>query len=366
MNQYAHPAPPNGSAAPTSTEIVLPHDLKGPFLREYVPEVRYRHTGLQHTSVVHYRNGGHSIITAQDAEHVNRPWPWFLRRPSSVCLIARGRHQASFGMQLPSRGDQDSFACAVDVQWEVHDFALAAEMRVVDVEKMLRAPLLARLRVVTRRYGLDAAQDADEAIQRELETGRWEPFGVDLGLTTVVYVRVDLGQAAADHQKAILSVRHSALTQSAQDRADAARVQANLSTARELIAAGEADQYAYLVAQDPGRADEILRELQAQARDQRQGALEYLSRLIEQGVVQRHQVEGQVQRLIDFARSTGDTLFDSRLPQPPTVLPVTAGEDEPVPLSWGPAASTVPSQPPAPPASPSRTPLPHPPQPPGP
>ncbi|NNN33359.1 hypothetical protein HLK59_23955 [Streptomyces sp. S3(2020)] len=352
MSQNAHQGPGN---EPGSAAMELPDDLRGPFLREFVPDGPYQHVGLQRAAVVHYRNGGHSIITAQRAEHTDRPR--FGKQPVSVCLIARGRHQASFEMQLPSRGDQGSFTCSVDVHWEVEDFFLAAEKRVVDVEKMLRAPLLARLRVLTRRYGLDAAQHCDEAIQAELASGSWAPFGADLGLSTVVYVRIDLGRAATDHRKALLDVQHTAIVQSAKDQADAARVQANLSTARELIAAGEAGQYAYLLAQDPTRAEEVLRELQGQAREQRQGALEYLSRLIDQGVVQRHQVEGQVQRLIDYARATSGTLFDSGLPQPPTALPTSPGVGDPAPgqqtdTTWYPTASVLPPQPPVPPYQP--------------
>ncbi|MEU9915331.1 hypothetical protein [Streptomyces sp. NPDC051001] len=356
MSQNTHQGPGN---EPGADPMELPDDLRGPFLFEFVPDGPYHHIGLQRAAVVHYRNGGHSIITAQRAEHTDRPR--FGKQPVSVCLIARGRHQASFEMQLPSLGDQGSFTCAVDVHWEVENFFLAAEKRVVDVEKMLRAPLLARLRVLTRRYGLGAAQQADEAIQAELAGGSWASLGADLGLSTVVYVRVDLGQAALDHREALLDVQHTAIVQSAKDQADAARVQANLSTARELIAAGEAGQYAHLLAQDPTRAEEILRELQGQAREQRQGALEYLSRLIDQGVVQRHQVEGQVQRLIDYARATSGTLFDSGLPQPPTALPASPGAGDPAlgqqaDTTWYPTAAVLPPQPPVPPYQPPHQP----------
>ncbi|GAB3960393.1 hypothetical protein GCM10028832_18050 [Streptomyces sparsus] len=341
-----HQAP---AGRPAPANVRLPDDLRGPFLSEMMPDSPYRHVGLQQAAVVHYANGGHSIITVRGAQHHNRPQ--FRKRPVSVCLIAQGRHQSSFEMQLPTRGDEGNFTCAVDIHWEVSDFLLAAEKRVVDVEKMLRAPMLARLRTFTRRYGLDGAQEADEAIQDQLATGGWASFGADIGLTTMVYVRIDLGRAAADHKQALLSVQHTAIVQSAQDQADAARVQSNLVAAQDLIAAGEAGQYAHLLAQDPTRAGEILHELQGQARQQRQGALEYLTRLIDQGVVQRHQVEGQVQQLIDYARSTGGALFDNGLPQPPTALPAPSADGtlgQQITTVWGPAAPIA-DLPPAPP-----------------
>ncbi|WP_399887553.1 hypothetical protein ACGH7X_23270 [Streptomyces sp. BBFR51] len=373
MSQYNPQAAPH---QPGATDPALPDDLRGPFLDEIFPDGPYKHRGLQRAAVVFYRNGGHSVITAQRAEHFGRPM--LGKKPKSVCLIARGRYQASFQMPLPSRGDQGDFLCAVDVHWEVADFALTAEKQVRDVEKMLRAPLLARLRILTRRYGLEAAQAADEAIQAELAGGAWADFGTELGLSTVVYVRVDLGQAARDHQAELVDVRYAAGRQSAQDQADAARVQANLSAARELIAAGETEQYAILLAQDPSQAKELLGELQSQARENREDALAFLSRLIENDMVQSHQIDrAVVQQLLDYAKVTGGALFAGGLPQPPAPLaaqqpspalpapPDGAGYpgyptvQQPTASGWSPTAPTAPGVPPQPPTAP-----PVPPQPP--
>lgn len=342
-------------------EVELPRELRGPFLKEFVPQGSYRHRGAQIASVVFYRNGGHSVLTVRGAQDHRKP---LIGRPSSICHIARGRHQVSFGMALPTRGDQADFACAVDVNWEVADFHLVAEKRVVDVEKMLRPPLLARLRVLTRRHGLDGAQSADEAIQAELAGGSWASFGSEIGLSTEVFVRIDLGRATADFHQSMVRVQYDAGVQSARDQAAAARVQANLPAAKALIEAGEAAQYAHLLAQDPGRAHDILGALQVQAKEQREGALEYLTRLIDQGVVQRHQVEGQVQMLIDYARAMGGKVFEGGLPQPPTALvappaePAVTQHPQPPPTqhdrtaaapSW---ARTAPGTPPMPPRLP--------------
>ncbi|HEY3479481.1 MAG TPA: hypothetical protein VGL02_11360 [Streptomyces sp.] len=320
QNRYPH------AAADGTQEVQLPHDLRGPFFRELVPEGAYKHRGAQLAAVLFYRNGGHRVVTVRGAQDTGKP---LFGRPTSVCLIVRGRHQVSFEMRLPTLGDQGDFHCGVDVNWEVQDFHLVAEKRVVDVEKMLRPPLLARLRVITRRHGLAGAQAADEAIQAELAGGHWASFGAEIGLLTEVFVRIDLGQAASDHNQAIVQVQHNATVQSAMDQAAAARIQANLPAAKALIEAGEAQQYATLLAQNPGQAADILGALQMQAREQRQGALEYLTHLIDQGVVQRHQVEGQVQMLIDYARTVSGSVFTDGLPQAPTALPTPPGATPP-------------------------------------
>ncbi|WP_329135316.1 hypothetical protein OG552_21425 [Streptomyces sp. NBC_01476] len=333
----------NGSAG--THPVTIPADLRGPFFDEIMPDGPYKHRGAQLAAVAFYRNGGHSVITVQGAKSHNKP---VIGRPTSICRIVRGEYQTSFQMELPTYGDQATFLCAVDINWEVRDFHRVAEKRVVDVEKMLRPPLLARLRAVTRQHGLSGAQAADEAIQAELAGGSWSSFGADIGLATKVFVRIDLGRAATDHNLAVVRVQHDATVQTALDQAAAARVQANLPAARALIQSGEAEQYATLVAQNPGGAADLLGALQAQAREQRKGALEYLSHLIDQGVVQRHQVEGPVQMLIDYARATGGAVFEGGLPQPPTSLPAP-------PTPQSPTAPVPPRATPPPPSPPTST-----------
>ncbi|WP_030955560.1 hypothetical protein [Streptomyces sp. NRRL S-481] len=329
-------------------EFALPHDLRGPFVREFTPQGGYRHQHSQVASVLYYRNGGHSVVTVRGAEHHNKP---LMGKPTSVCWVARGQHQVSFQLELPTSGDRSRFKAGADVNWEVRDFHLAAEKRVVDVERMLRPPLESRLRGISRRYGLDSAQQVDEAIQDELASGRWSDFGADLGLVTQVFIRIDLGQAAADHHAQMVAVEKSSEVQQAMDTAQKARVMANMEDAQKLISAGEATQYAHLLAQDPSRAQDILAELQRQARDQRQGALDYLTNLINQGVVQRHQIDDQVRALIDFSRTASSTVFQNGVPPAPTALPAPPVPPHP-PLPPAAVSDAPPIPPPAAPADP--------------
>ncbi|MGW0829889.1 hypothetical protein [Streptomyces prunicolor] len=331
-------------------EFVLPHNIRGPFVTEFTPTGPYRHRSSQVASVLFYRNGGHSVVTVRGAEHHNKP---LMGKPTSVCWIARGQHQVSFQLELPTYGDKSRFKAGADVNWEVHNFHLAAEKRVVDVERMLRPPLEARLRGISRRHNLDSAQQADEAIQDELASGRWNDFGAELGLSTQVFIRIDLGQAASDHHANMVAVQSGSEVQKAIDAANNARIEANMEVARGLIAAGEAEQYAHVLAQDPSRAQDILGALQVQAREQRQGALDYLTNLINQGVVQRHQIDDQVQALINFSRTAAHGVFQNGLPPAPTALPVPptplTPPVPPVPLTPPPAVTgTLPVPPAAP------------------
>ncbi|RAG86103.1 hypothetical protein DN069_08280 [Streptacidiphilus pinicola] len=348
---------PRGAAP--NAGFVLPAHLPGPFVSEFSPQGSYQHRGAQVASVIFYKNGGYTIATVRGKQNVNKP---LFGAPTSVCLIARGQHQVSFQLDLPSLGDRATFRAEADVNWEVQDFHLAAEKRVVDVARMLAPSLQARLRAITRRHNLDSAQIADEAIQQELAGGHWADFGAELGLRTEVFVRIDLGQAAAQYQAQLVAVEKGSHVQQAIDAAGVARVEANMDAARSLIAAGEAGQYAHMLASDPSRAAEILGALQSQAREQRQGALDYLSKLISEGVVQRHQIEDQVQLLIDYSRSVAGNAFPNGLPNaaptalpappvpllPPTPPPVVIPQDAPADWTLRPAEEHEEDQSPAP------------------
>jgi CHAT domain-containing protein len=65
-----------------------------------------------------YRNGGHSVITASEARHVDKP---VLARPHTVCEIALGTHVTTIRVELPAVGGTAFFKAQVEIQWTVTD-----------------------------------------------------------------------------------------------------------------------------------------------------------------------------------------------------------------------------------------------------
>jgi hypothetical protein len=317
-----YPDPRRGDA----TDIVLPQRLSGPFVQELHPVERYRHRSSQLAAVVYYRNRGHSVITLQESTHHRRPW--LLRTPYAVTLLARGRHQSSFELPLPAAGDKDNFATAVDVNWEVSDYLRAGETRLVDVALMLKPKVQDRLRTISRQFDLAQAEKADRAIKAELRNEEWQSIGAEYGVWTEVFVRIDLGRAA----RAIEDARTEQAVEGARDEARRERVRANMAEARLYVLGGEAEQFAYMWAQDPARAAEVLTAIQTLVKERRENAVEFLKKLLDDGVVQRHQLDEPIQRLlraaVDGRLAPAPIAVEDGLPVMPTLL------DEPLGRTW--------------------------------
>ncbi|MFE9423576.1 hypothetical protein ACFYNO_11520 [Kitasatospora sp. NPDC006697] len=337
----AGPKPLQSPSDPGDTE--LPQKLAGPFVRELHPQKRYTHRDHQLASVVFYRNGGHSVLTLQSRTHERRPWwfPWQVRRPAAVVQIAGGEHQSSFELRLPAKGDKDSFVTSVDVNWEVEKHLLAANKRLVDVGVMLRPRILDLLRTVSRGFDLADAERADWEIKKVQESEAWKEIGKEYGIRTRVFVRIDLGEAA----QAIEKARNDEAVELARDQAREVRRRHNMQEALHVVRSGAADQYAFLLAQDPGRAHEVLGEVQRLAREHQQTAVDFVGKLVAEGVVQRHQLDESVQQLITHAMlgrlAPGAAWPEGGLPTMPTLLdpdrrprPAVADQPGPEPVSF--------------------------------
>ncbi|MEW2573272.1 CHAT domain-containing protein [Streptomyces sp. NPDC047070] len=179
----------------------------GPFLREYVPKARFfPQTGTERpsvASVVFYRNGGHSVVTAFGTQHVGKR---FWDRPQTVCEIALGTFATPLQMELPGAEAAFFFQADVDIVWAVTDPHLAALVAVTDVAERLAVPIWERLREVTSRYGAREAEQAERAIA----VGGWGDLGAALGMEVRLYVRLQVGDRLIDRTDGAWEARFSA------------------------------------------------------------------------------------------------------------------------------------------------------------
>jgi len=107
---------------------------KGPFLQENPPTGGLPRMSAEKTSVVFYRNGGYSMVTALGVRHVDRP---LLARPYTVCEIVVGTFVTPLRIELPAAGSTAFFKAEVDIEWEVTDPHLVAVQAVKDVATRL-------------------------------------------------------------------------------------------------------------------------------------------------------------------------------------------------------------------------------------
>ncbi|CAL9572812.1 hypothetical protein [Streptomyces sp. enrichment culture] len=324
---------------------------RGPLLRECRPP--YKRTSGRVAAVLLYRNGGHRVESPDRTEDFRKPR---FGSPYTVFEVLLGRNVTEFDLELPAAGDGVSFRAKASVQWEVDDPHLVVTRQVWDAAELLRDDLLDGLRAISRRFGITEAQRADEAVRDELAAGRLQ-LGRDLGLSTRVHVFFDLdrdvkGQLAeADRTLVGMGVDRRVAERERRKEAYDRRLLAE--RARELQAMlqqGEAAQIAYHMAANPDKQWEIRRQLLAEEREGKADFLAVLHRLIDTGVIERHDLDQMTYQVLEHLRSSSggvlggvaDRVLDlPPAPRPPALTdggtprrPAAAQPAEPVSPPW--------------------------------
>jgi hypothetical protein len=278
---------------------------RGPLRRECPPPYR-RETGTI-AAVLLYRNGGHRVMWPDRKEDHGVP---LFGGPYTVFEVVLGRHVTEFDLELPAAGDGVSFRAKASVQWEVDDPHLVVTRQVWDVADLLRDDLLDGLRAVSRRFGLTEAQRADEAVREELAAGRLQ-LGRDLGLRTRVHVFFDLDSTV----KGQLAEAHWSRIGMGVDREVAERDRRKAAYERQLLAdrsreietmlrRGDLAQIAHHMAANPDQQLEIRRQLRAEEREGKADFLAVLHRLIDTGVIERHDLDQMTYQVLEHLRSS--------------------------------------------------------------
>ncbi|OEJ93898.1 hypothetical protein [Streptomyces thermolilacinus] len=317
---------------------------RGPLLRESRPP--YRRTSGRVAAVLLYRNGGHRVVSPDRTEDFRKPR---LGSPYTVFEVLLGRNVTEFDLELPAAGDGVSFRAKASVQWEVDDPHLVVRRQVWDVAELLRDDLLDGLRAISRRFGITEAQRADEAVRDELAAGRLQ-LGRDLGLRTRVHVFFDLDRDVkgqlAEADRTLVGMGVDRRVAERERRKDAYDRQLLADRARELQAMlqrGEAAQIAHHMAANPDKQWEIRRQLLAEEREGKADFLAVLHRLIDTGVIERHDLDQMTYQVLEHLRSSSggvlggvaDRVLDlPRQPAPRAALTDGGPSAEPVRPPW--------------------------------
>ncbi|WP_369170491.1 hypothetical protein AB5J49_22955 [Streptomyces sp. R28] len=257
----------------------------GPFLKEYAPTGGLPPISAEKTSVVFYRNGGYTVVTAFGVRHVDKRT---LARPYTVCEIAVGTFVTPLRMELPAAGSTAFFKAEVDIEWEVTDPHLVAVQAVKDVAKRLTSPILERLHEVTRSYRVTDAEQANRVITRECVGGRWSDLGAELGLRVRLYVRLGVDDDAIEHAKKKRDVVAEAeVTRQRQD------------AFRRMLQGGELEQLSFMLAADPEGAKDFLEKIRQEGRQDDRERIDRLYTMALSGELASTDVETQVLNLIN-------------------------------------------------------------------
>ncbi|MFF0561154.1 hypothetical protein [Streptomyces sp. NPDC004266] len=283
---------------------------RGPLIGEYAPP--YRRRSGKVAAVLLYRNGGHRVVWPDRTEDVNKP---LFGSPYTVFEVRLGRNVTEFRLQLPAAGDGVFFDAVAKVQWVVTDPHLVVQEQVEDVAELLHDELLDGLRRLSRRFRITEAQRADEAVREELAAGRLS-FGRDIGLRTRVLVFIDLD----DSVKAEVSRRDRVgVTMEADERvaeaerrreaADRALVAERAREMEALFRRGDLAQIAHHMAMHPDKQWEIRTQLQRERREGQDDYLRVFNRLLDTGVLERHDIGEQMYQVLMYLRSQTGTVL---------------------------------------------------------
>ncbi|MGI5376569.1 hypothetical protein ACQEV2_20440 [Streptomyces sp. CA-251387] len=258
---------------------------KGPFLREYAPTGGLPTVSAQKTSVVFYRNGGYSVVTAFGVRHVDKP---MLARPYTVCEIAVGTLVTPLRIDLPAAGGTSFFKAEVDIEWEVTDPHMVAVQAVKDVAKRLTAPILERLREVTLSYRVTDAEQANRVITRECAGGRWSDLGAELGLRVRLYVRLGVDDDAIAHAKKKRDVA-----------AEAEVTRQRQVEYRRMLQGGDLEQLSFMLAADPEGAKDFLEKIRQEGREDERERVARLYTMAISGELSTVDVQTQILNLLN-------------------------------------------------------------------
>lgn len=278
---------------------------RGPLIGEYAPP--YRRRSGRVAAVLLYRNGGHRVVWPDRVEDVDKP---LFGSPYTVFEVRLGRNVTEFRLRLPAAGDGVFFDAVVKVQWVVTDPYLVVQEQVEDVAELLHDELLDGLRRLSRRFRITEAQRADEAVREELATGRLG-FGRDIGLRTRVLVFIDLDASVraevSRRDRAGVTMEADARVAEAADRALIAERARELE---DLLRRGDLARIAHHMATHPDRQGEIRTRLQREWREGREDYLRVLGRLLDTGVLERHDIGEQMYQVLVYLRSRTGGITD--------------------------------------------------------
>ncbi|WP_411109817.1 hypothetical protein [Streptomyces sp. c-19] len=327
---------------------------RGPLIGEYAPP--YRRRSGRVAAVLLYRNGGHRVVWPDRTEDVNKP---LLGSPYTVFEVRLGRHVTEFRLQLPAAGDGVFFEAVAKIQWAVTDPHLVVREQVEDVAELLHDELLDGLRRISRRFRITDAQRADEAVRDELSTGRLS-FGRDVGLRTRVLVFIDLDHSvkAEVSRRDLYGVTMEAdqRVAEAERRRQAAERALVADRARELetlLRRGDLAQIAHHMAMHPDKQWEIRTQLQRERREGQEDYLAVFNRLLDTGVLERHDIGEQMYQVLMYLRTqTGgvidgitDRVLNPSGGTPPRRLALEEGRPEPSSPDWDEEHEDVPRDP---------------------
>ena len=270
--------------------------------------------------VVVYQRGDHLVIWPHERKPVH-----LHRRPVTLYEIDLGLHHARMKEDLPSRGHAGSFHALIDIQWRVFDPSAIVRHRVLDIRETLTAALMQQACTIAREFSLDQVTDAEDGINKALggvkidvtaptgiEQARQDAtdrgfLGAEYGLWTRAIAHLTLDQAATEHNAKMMQLKWAIEEEQAeqtlrvlQNKNQQAITAEKMEIYRKIIAAGDADRFALRLSNHPDEISDITAIIREDQLTSRRDTIDFISRMVESGVVERWEVSEQVREALEW------------------------------------------------------------------
>ncbi len=202
----------------------------------------------------------------------------------TVYEIDMGLHKANISADLPSANEAFAFHAEIDCHWRVQDPRQIVIDGIRDVRSVLSPILLDHLRNITRRYPIEQAADAEAAANQKL---RGAHLGLEFGVQVRPFVRLVMDSHTREHAENVRGVERY----------------------REIIAAGDTDQFALLLHQNRNDSDKVLRALNEERDSNRRQTIDFVNKLIESGAIDRWEIDEQVRAVLDWLKESADRII---------------------------------------------------------
>lgn len=302
--------------------VVYSQSRHGPILREAEWEGTLPRTRAHVAVVVVYRRGDQLVIWPHERKRV-----LLHRFPVTIYEIDLALHSTAISSELPSQDTAASFNARFHIQWRVFNPSAVVRHQVLNIGEALYATLLHRARAITRDFGVDQLIDAEEkindklggvdfdataptrieqAMQEAVERGC---LGAEYGLWTNTIVHLTLDDAAIQHNTKMMklswAIKEEKLEQELRiikNKNEQEITAERIRVYREIVAAGDVEQFALRLSQNPDEITAITTILREDQLTSRRDTIEFISQMVESGVVERWEVSDQVREALEWLR----------------------------------------------------------------
>jgi hypothetical protein len=304
--------------------VSRPHLLTiGPILNE-TPWSGKLTTARAHVAVVVvYSNGAHQVVWPHDRRRI-----LLHKRPTTLYEIDLGIQHTAISADLPSSDHAEAFHASFSIEWRALDPAAVVRHKISDVYAVISAQLLRRARRIARRFEIDQAADAEDALNAQLDNppiDATEParfhqamqeaigrncLGAEYGLWTRAIAELTLDDATIEHNTKMTKLTRAIKEEEAEQKLRLLQelnqqqiMKDRIAIYRDIVAAGDIERFALRLAHNPTDIDAIAAILHEEQLTNRRDTIDFVTHMVDSGVIERWEISDQAREALEWLKN---------------------------------------------------------------